>query len=59
MGNGLRSRHALDREIASRLPQRNRAFTKARFRKVMGQHFGLGGLDVREALLDHPCDLGV
>ena len=35
------------------------ASAKARCREVMRQHLGLGGLDVREALLDHAGDLGV
>ena len=52
-------RHALQRQLASLLPERNGGFGEARRGEVMGQHLGLGVLDVREALLDHPRDLAV
>ena len=41
------------------LPERNGRFSQARSSEVMRQHLGLGVLDVREALLDHPRDLAV
>ena len=59
MGDGLGQGHALQRQLASGLPERNGGFGKARGREVMRQHLGFGGLDVREALLDHAGDLGV
>ena len=59
MGDGLGQRHALQRQLAGGLPQRNGSFGKARCREVMRQHLGFGGLDVREALLDHTRDLAV
>ena len=59
MGDGLRQSHALQRQLASGLPERNGGFGKARGGEVMRQHLGFGGLDVREALLDHAGDLAV
>ena len=53
------SGHALQRQLAGGLPKWNGGFDKARFREVMGQHLGFGGLDVREPPLDHARDLGV
>jgi hypothetical protein len=50
---------ALQRQLARRLPKRNGGFGKACFGEVMRQHLGFGGLDVREALLDHAGDLAV
>ena len=59
MGDGLGQGHALQRQLAGGLPERNGGFGKARGGEVMRQHLGLGRLDVREALLDRAGDLGV
>ena len=59
MGDGLGQGHALQCQLPGGLPERNGGFGKARSREVMGQHLGFGGLDVREALFDHACDLAV
>ena len=59
MGDGLGQGHALQRQLAGGLPERNGGFGKARCRQVMGQHLRFGGLDVREPRLDHACDLAV
>ncbi len=59
MGDGLGQRHAFRRQLASGLPERDRGLDEARFREVMGQYFGLSGLDVGETRLDRIGDLGV
>ena len=59
MGDGIGQGHALQGQLASGLPERNSRFGTARFRQMMRQHLGFSGLDAREALLDHPRDLGV
>ena len=59
MGEGLGKGHAFQRQLASGLPKWNGGFSQACSGKVMSQHFGLGGLDVREALLDYTRDLVV
>ena len=51
--------HALQRQLTGGLPERNGGLNKARGREVMRQHLGFGGLDVREARLDHAGDLTV
>ena len=59
MGDGLGKGHSLQCQVARRLPERNGGFGKARGGEMMCQHFGLGGLDASEALLDHARDLPV
>ena len=50
MSDRLGQGHALQRQLAGGLPERNGNFGKARCGEVMRQHLGFGGLDVREAL---------
>ena len=59
MRNGLSQCHTLQRQFACGLPKRNGGFSTTCRRQMMRQHLGLGDLDAREALLDHPGDLGV
>jgi hypothetical protein len=59
MGDALGQGHAPHRQLASRAPERDGDLGEACSGEVMRQRLGLGGLDVREALLDYPRDLAV
>ena len=59
MGDGLGQGEALQCQLASRLPERNSGFGKARGGEVVRQHLGFGGLDVREQRLDRVRNLAM